>query len=101
MSTESNINQKQREKMCSNPELRQLLPDYIFDDLSDADAFKVELHLADCFSCKEHYHTVLRASAEMQVLAHTPSQKPTPPAPKGQYLARQKDKYAKKAGGSV
>lgn len=100
MSTESNMNQTPT-KMCKAPEIGQFVPNYFFDMLSDSEALKVELHLADCYSCKERYHTVLRASAEMQELVNSPVTEEPCSAPKGQVLARQKVKYARKASGSI
>jgi hypothetical protein len=97
MSTESNTNETPT-KMCKAPEIGQFVPNYYFDMLSDSEALKVELHLADCYSCKERYHTVLRASAE---LVNSPATEEPCSAPKGQVLARQKEKYARKASGSI
>ena len=101
MSTESNLNQTPPAKMCIDPEIGQFVPNYIFDMMSDSEALKVELHLVDCYSCKERYHTVLRASAEKRELVNPPVAAETHPAPKGQFLARQKVKYARKASGSI
>jgi hypothetical protein len=111
MNTESNMNEMQTGKMCIAPEIGQFVPDYIVDMLSDSEALKVELHLVACFSCKEHYHTVLRASAEMRELV-SPGKtgaevvmlrqgEKTFPAPKGQFVAGRKVKYARKASGSI
>jgi anti-sigma factor RsiW len=88
-------------KMCMAPEIGQFVPNYIFDMLSDSEALKVELHLADCYSCKERYHTVLRASAEMRNLVSPPATEEPYATPKGQFLARQKVRYAKKASGGL
>jgi hypothetical protein len=95
------MNQTLTGKMCDAPEIGKFVSDYIFDMLSDSEALKVELHLVNCYSCKEHYHTVLRASAEMTELKNSPAPGETYPAPKGQFLARQKVKYARKASGSL
>jgi len=95
------MNQTETRKMCNAPEIRNVVPDYIVDMLSDSEAFKVELHLAGCHSCKEHYHTVLRASAEMRGLSSPPVTDDIYPSPKGQFLARQKVKAARKASGSL
>ncbi|HEY0764300.1 MAG TPA: zf-HC2 domain-containing protein [Pyrinomonadaceae bacterium] len=95
------MNQTPTRKMCDAPEIGKFVSDYFFDMLSDSEALKVELHLVNCYSCKEHYHTVLRASAEMPALVNSPVPEETYPAPKGQFLARQKVKYARKASGSL
>ena len=95
------MNQTPTGKMCIAPEIGKSVADYIFDMLSDSEALKVELHLVECYSCKEHYHTVLRASAEMSELVNPPVPDEIYPAPKGQILARQKVKYARKASGSL
>ncbi|HEY6805859.1 MAG TPA: hypothetical protein VI306_19925 [Pyrinomonadaceae bacterium] len=99
-----------KSKMCIAPEIGKFVPDYIVDLLSDSEALKVELHLVDCYSCKEHYHTVLRASAEMRERVSTVmtggervmlSREEMSPTPKGQIMARQKEKYVRKASGGI
>ena len=52
--------------LCTNPVLGARLPDYIASLLDDAASEQVEAHLNDCPHCKEHYLTILRASAQVQ-----------------------------------
>ncbi len=116
MSTESNMNEMKTGKMCIAPGVGQFVPDYLVDLLPDAEALKVELHLVDCYSCKERYLTVLRASAEMMELSPAGKSpvmnggaesvrlragEKTFSAPKGQFLARRKIKYGRKVKGTI
>jgi anti-sigma factor RsiW len=50
--------------LCAAPSLGALLPDYIVDLLSEADAEAVDNHLQSCRDCKQRYLTVLQVRAE-------------------------------------
>lgn len=51
-------------KECTSPEAEELLSAYIVDQLDDAEAETIEIHLNECPGCKELYLTILEARSE-------------------------------------
>ena len=45
---------------CTFPALRELLPDYLADQLGDAAAERIEDHLLTCRPCREQYLELLK-----------------------------------------
>jgi hypothetical protein len=62
---------------CTDPDMRELLPDYIVELLADSAACEVEDHLLFCRRCREDYLSILsvRSTAQQAKSAHSHEEK--------------------------